>query len=194
MTELDRSLGTRWFEEVWNKGRRESENRRNVRAGWRAARGRNEAVGPEGFYLFFDQLEPGAIGVPGYGSDTIAEGDQACVRWSCSCKGTGDGLGMPATQKTVHVTGISIIRIADNRGRGLARIGTCWEYWSEFVSRKDPPLMSVRAERSGTCYSAHSVSTGSTAAAQQSRDNWPTPWLRPKTRGHCGVSRVGRSG
>src|SRR5579872_6315660 len=55
MTELDRGLGKRWFEEVWNKRRREAI------AEMLAPRavlheGNEECVGPEGFYPFFDRL------------------------------------------------------------------------------------------------------------------------------------------
>jgi hypothetical protein len=55
MTEEDRGLGTRWFEEVWNKGRRE------VIAEMLAPdavlhEGGVDSVGPEGFYPFFDRL------------------------------------------------------------------------------------------------------------------------------------------
>ena len=114
MTELDRSLGTRWFEEVWNKGRREAIAEMFAPDGV-LHEGETEAVGPEGFYLFFDRLNPALSEFRVTVHDTIAEGDQACVRWSCSCKHTGDALGMPATQKTVHVTGISIIRIANGQ-------------------------------------------------------------------------------
>jgi predicted ester cyclase len=44
--------------------------------------------------------------------DTIAEGDKLCVRWECTCRHTGDGLGVAPTGKTVHTTGISIMRLA----------------------------------------------------------------------------------
>jgi steroid delta-isomerase-like uncharacterized protein len=114
MTELDRSLGTRWFEEVWNKGRRAAIAEMLAPDGV-LHEGETEAVGPEGFYPFFDRLNAALSEFRVTVHDTIAEGDQACVRWSCSCKHTGDALGMPATQKTVHVTGISIIRIANGQ-------------------------------------------------------------------------------
>jgi predicted ester cyclase len=47
--------------------------------------------------------------------DTIAEGDKLCVRWSCTAKHTGDGLGIAPTAVTIHVTGISIIRVAGGK-------------------------------------------------------------------------------
>jgi hypothetical protein len=38
-------------------------------------------------------------------------------------KHSGDGLGMPATQKTIHATGISIIRIANGQ------MVEAWQNW-----------------------------------------------------------------
>ena len=55
--------------------------------------------------------------------DTIVEGDRACLRWTCSCKHTGDALGIPPTQKTVHITGITIVRAAN----GL--LVEAWQNW-----------------------------------------------------------------
>lgn len=72
-------------------------------------------MGPEGFYPFFDRLHAAFSDFQIVIHDTIAEGDRICLRWTCTCKHTGDGLGMPATQKTVHVTGMCIIRIANGR-------------------------------------------------------------------------------
>ena len=55
--------------------------------------------------------------------DTIAEGDQLCVRWSCTGKHTGPGLGIPATGKTIHVTGISTVRVA------AGKVVEGWQNW-----------------------------------------------------------------
>jgi len=55
--------------------------------------------------------------------DTIAEGDQLCVRWSCTGKQTGPGLGIPPTGNTIHVTGISIVRVA------AGKVVEGWQNW-----------------------------------------------------------------
>jgi len=55
MTDAEKNLGARWFEEVWNKGRKETaaellaENAVLHEAG-------KDSVGPEGFYEFFDRM------------------------------------------------------------------------------------------------------------------------------------------
>jgi steroid delta-isomerase-like uncharacterized protein len=114
MTEFDRTLGTRWFEEVWNKGRR-SAIAEMLAPDSVLHEGGEDSVGPEGFYAFYDRLNAAFSEFRVTVHDTIAEGDRACFRWTCSCKHTGDALGIPATQRTVHVTGMSIMRIADGR-------------------------------------------------------------------------------
>ena len=122
MTELERGLGARWFEEVWNKGRREA-IAEMLSPHAVLHEGGVDCAGPEGFYSFFDRLHAAFSDFRVTVHDTFAEGDRACLRWTCSCRHTGDALGMPATQKTVHVTGISILRVAEGR------MVEAWQNW-----------------------------------------------------------------
>src|SRR5271157_2692027 len=55
MTELERGLGSQWFEEVWNKGRREA-IAELLAPDAVFHEGKTDCVGPEGFYEFFDRL------------------------------------------------------------------------------------------------------------------------------------------
>ncbi len=47
----------------------------------------------------------------------IGEGDLVSTRWSCKGTHTADFLGVPATSKSVVVSGIVISRIADGKTR-----------------------------------------------------------------------------
>ncbi len=122
MTDTERNLGARWFQEVWNKGRRDAIAEMLAPHGV-IHDGGVDSVGPEGFYPFFDLLNSALSELRVTVHDTIAEGDRACVRWSCTAKHTGDGLGVPPTGKAIDVTGISVLRVADGH------VVECWQNW-----------------------------------------------------------------
>ena len=114
MTESERDLGRRWFEEVWNKGRREAIAEMLAPDSVLHEAGA-DSVGPEGFYPFFDRLNAALSDIRVTVHDTLAEGDRVCIRWSCAGRHTGDGLGVAPTGRRIDVTGISIIRIANGK-------------------------------------------------------------------------------
>ena len=114
MTESERDLGRRWFEMVWNQGRREAIAEMLSPDGV-IHDGGSDTVGPDGFYPFFDRIGASFSGLHVNVEDTIAEGDRVCVRWSCTANHTGDGLGIAPSGMTIHVTGISILRIANGK-------------------------------------------------------------------------------
>jgi steroid delta-isomerase-like uncharacterized protein len=122
MTEDERGLGRRWFEEVWNRGRREAIPEMLAPGGVLHERGL-DSVGPDGFYPFFDRMHTSMEEIQTTVHDTIAEGDCLCIRWSFTAKHSGSGLGIPATGRTVHVTGISIIRVVDGK------VVEGWQNW-----------------------------------------------------------------
>ena len=47
--------------------------------------------------------------------DVVVSGDRGVLRWSATGTHEGDQLGIPATHKTVRLTGIDILRIEDGR-------------------------------------------------------------------------------
>ena len=47
--------------------------------------------------------------------DQIAEGDKVVTRWSASGSNTGSLQGMPATGKTVRVTGANVARLSEGK-------------------------------------------------------------------------------
>lgn len=122
MSESNKQLAKRWFEEVWNKGRREAIP--EILAPDAEIRESGEIVkGPEGFYPFFDRMQAAFSDIHVTFQDAIAEADMVCLRWSCSMKHTGSGLGIAPTQKTLATTGMTMVRVAN--GRFVAG----WQNW-----------------------------------------------------------------
>jgi predicted ester cyclase len=114
MTELERDLGRRWFEEIWNQGRREAIAELLAPDGV-IHDGDIDTIGPDGFYPFFERIRGTLSAIQVTVNDTLADGDRICVRWSCTGKHTGEGLGIAPTGVVVHVTGISILRVAGGK-------------------------------------------------------------------------------
>lgn len=122
MTESGRELAERWFEEVWNRGRREA-IAEMLAADSVLHEGGTDNFGPAGFYPLYDRFRAALSEIRFNVDDVIESGDKMCVRWRCSAKHTGDGLGVPATGRTIQVTGITLIRFRD----GMFVEG--WQNW-----------------------------------------------------------------
>jgi hypothetical protein len=60
MTEEERDLGTRWFEEVWNKGRRDAIPEM-LAPDSVLHEGGQDSVGPDGFYPLFDRMQSAMV-------------------------------------------------------------------------------------------------------------------------------------
>jgi len=59
--------------------------------------------------------------------DAFGSGDRVVVRWSAVMTHTGNQLGMPASNKTVRITGIAITRIEKGK------IMEGWDNWDRFA-------------------------------------------------------------
>jgi len=114
MSKANKALATRWFEEVWNKGRREA-IAEMLLPNAVIYESCQAIQGPEGFYPFFDRMQATFSDIHVSFDDAIAEGDRVVLRWSVSMRHTGDGLGVPPTEKLVTTTGISVLRIAGDK-------------------------------------------------------------------------------
>ena len=122
MTETERDFGRRWFEEVWNRGRREA-IAEMLAPECVIHDGETDSTGPGGFYPFFDRMHAAFSELRVTIQDIIAQDDRVCVRWLCTAKHTGGGLGIPATGKTVRISGITIIRMANEKAV------EAWQNW-----------------------------------------------------------------
>jgi steroid delta-isomerase-like uncharacterized protein len=122
MSDYQKEVILRWFEEVWNQGRRQAIDEL-LPADCVVHEGEMSTKGPEEFKPFFDRMRSAFSDIHVSFHDFISEGDLACLRWSVTMKHSGDGLGMPATGKQVHTSGMSMIRFANGR------FAEAWQNW-----------------------------------------------------------------
>jgi steroid delta-isomerase-like uncharacterized protein len=114
MSEENKELLRRWFDEVWNKGRTEAIDQmfdENGIAHGLSADRENPIKGPSNFRPFhtvFRQAFPNMMIVV---EDMVAEGDKVAARCSVRGKHEGEFMGRSATQSPVEFTGMTIVRI-----------------------------------------------------------------------------------
>ncbi len=118
MSEANKELVRRWFEEVWNKGRADAIDEmfdENGIAHGLSDDPSNPIKGPRDFRPFhtlFREAFPNMMIVV---EDLVAEGDKVVARCSVRAKHEGDFLGRQATQSPVKFTGIAIVRIYNGK-------------------------------------------------------------------------------
>ena len=126
MSEENKALVQRWFEEVWNKGRSEAVGEMfgadGIAHGLSDDMG-NPLRGPEGFKDFHAKFRAAFPDIVVTIEDLVAEGDKVAARCLVRGKHTGDSLGFAATHAPVEFTGMSIVRIKD---------GQIVEAWNNF--------------------------------------------------------------
>lgn len=126
MSEDNKALVRRWFEEVWNKGRAEAIGEMLAVDG--VVHGlsddpNNPLRGPDDFRPFHTTFRGAFPNVNVVVEDLVAEGDKVAVRCSVRGKHTGDHLGIAASNVPVEFDGIAIVRIED---------GKITEAWNNF--------------------------------------------------------------
>lgn len=124
MSEENKAVLRRWFDEVWNNGRAEVIDELFDENG--VAHGLDPSTpirGPRDYKPFYETFRQGFPNLKVIIEDMVAEGDKVAAR--CSVRGSheGDFLGRAATQSPVEITGITIVRI-DN--------GKIVEAWNNF--------------------------------------------------------------
>ena len=120
-------LLTRWFQEVWNEGKtqivRELLSPDAVAVG-QAGSG-IELRGPEDFVPFVEQIRGAFPDIKVTVEDAFGSDDKVALRWSAMMTHRGDALGIPATGKSVRLTGITIVRIVNGK------IVAGWDNWDQ---------------------------------------------------------------
>jgi steroid delta-isomerase-like uncharacterized protein len=123
------ALMQRWFREVWNEGRVQTiydlmdENGVGIGQDQPGV----EIHGPADFVALFNRLHGAFPDIQVTVNDTIAADDKVVVRWSAAMTHTGDHLGIPATNRQVRITGITIAQIKDGK------IIRGWDNWDQLA-------------------------------------------------------------
>src|SRR5687768_2677600 len=118
MSEENKALLRRWFEEVWNKGRSDAIDEMLAADGIAHGLSDDEAnplTGPTGFKPFHEVFRGAFPDIEVEVEDIIAEGDVVAARCSVRGKHTGDHLGIAASDAPVQFTGMCFVRIKDGK-------------------------------------------------------------------------------
>jgi steroid delta-isomerase-like uncharacterized protein len=118
MSEENKTLIRRWFEEVWNKGREEAIDEmfaEDAIAHGLAEEGGEPLRGPTGFKPFFQKFRAAFPDIEVVVEDTISEGDKVVARCTVRGKHQSDSLGFAASQRPMEITGICIVRTRDGK-------------------------------------------------------------------------------
>lgn len=123
------ALMRRWFKEVWNEGRVQTIHDlmdKNCIGTGQDQPG-VEIHGPADFVALFNRLHGAFPDIKITVDDTIGADDKVVVRWSAVMTHTGDHLGIPATNRPLRVTGITIAQIKDGK------IIRGWDNWDQLA-------------------------------------------------------------
>lgn len=118
MSERNKALIRRWFEEVWNQGRSEVIDElltEDVVIHGLVDSAGNPVNGIDGFHDFHTQFRGAFPDMKVAVEDTIAEGDLVVARCSVRGQHTGDHLGFRATNAPVEFEGVAIVRAKDGK-------------------------------------------------------------------------------
>lgn len=127
MSEANKTLVRRWFEEVWNQGREETIDELFAAHGIGYGLGDTEAPirGPAGIKPFVRNLRGALPDIHMKIEDIMAEGDRVTVRITVEGTHKGGNLGVVPTGQRVRIEGIVIVRIANDQ------IVEGWNSWDQ---------------------------------------------------------------
>jgi predicted ester cyclase len=121
------SLLQRWFNEIWNGGRLETvdEILAENAVMWGVGRPDQSSRGSADFKEFYRRQTSACSNIRIVLDQIVEQGDTALARWTVTFDHTGDGLGIPATNKTVSFVGMS-----GCRARG-GKVVESWNIWDQ---------------------------------------------------------------
>jgi len=126
MSEQNKALMRRWFEEVWNRGQADAIEEMfasdGVAYGLTDER-QNFMRGPADYKIFYHQYREAFPDIHITIEDMIAEGDKVATRCLVKGRPTGNSLGVTATNAPISFEGVAITRIKDGK------IVEAWNYF-----------------------------------------------------------------
>ncbi|MCU1258718.1 MAG: SnoaL-like polyketide cyclase [Bryobacterales bacterium] len=117
MSERHEQMIIRWFEEVWNQGRRETIDEM-LKPECLFHDGSHSTKGPQAFRLFFDRMRADFPEIKVATHQAVSAGDLSCMRWSATMR--------HATGKQIGTTGMAMVRFEDGR------FAEAWQNWDMY--------------------------------------------------------------
>jgi predicted ester cyclase len=111
----NKRLVVRWFEEVWNQGKRDTISEL-LDHNCVIHDGSGDMGGPRDFSVFYDNLRAQFADFRIVPVVILAEDDLVCMHWSADFRHKASGKG-------IHVTGTSVVRIEGSR------FVEAWQNW-----------------------------------------------------------------
>jgi predicted ester cyclase len=115
MSERNKALSRRWFEEVWNQGKEETIDELFAPSSVGHGLGDAPLVGAEGFKPFYRLYRDAFPDLHIDVEEIVAEGDLTVTRFTVTGTHMGDSLGLAPTGRQVRATGMVMTRWQDGR-------------------------------------------------------------------------------
>jgi predicted ester cyclase len=108
------TLIRRWFDEVWNRGMAETIDELFPAHAvmWGVGRPGVASHGPTDFKEFYRAMRSACPDIKITLDQVVQEGDTVFARWTATMTHTGEGLGMPPTNRAVKLCGMTCCRVA----------------------------------------------------------------------------------
>jgi steroid delta-isomerase-like uncharacterized protein len=121
------SLAKRWYQEVWNEGRNDTIHELMAPDAVLSGTDRADIYGPVEFEKFAEVIRSAFPDTQVFVDDVFGCDDQVAIRWHAKMTHSGEMLGIPATGKSVEITGMSIARISNGK------IVAGWDNWDRLA-------------------------------------------------------------
>jgi steroid delta-isomerase-like uncharacterized protein len=117
----------RWFDEVWNQGKAETIDELFPEDSvlWGVGRPDMPSRGPAEFKEFHRALRSACPDIKVSIDQVVQQGDTAFARWTATMTHTGEGLGMPPTNRSINTSGMSACRVRDGK------LAEGWNVWDQ---------------------------------------------------------------